>query len=300
VRIRGKVNFPKNLKELIFSGKFNQRLSIVKFPDSLEILQLCGSYSKSIDQIIFPEILKKIVIGEKYFGTLNNIQYGIEEIVFLKVNSDIITSVAEGVKKHSPKAFVIVITNPLDAMVGLFQKVSGLPAHKVIGMAGVLDSARFKHFLALEFNVSVNCVNASVLGGHGDTMVPLVRYSTVNGVPINEMVKLGFSSEEKIAEIVKRTANGGAEIVNLLGNGSAFYAPAFSAIEMAKSYLFDLKQMLPCAAMLNGEYGVKGLYIGVPVIIGSGGVEKVIEYKLTAEEKAMLDKSIKAVKELVK
>ncbi len=216
----------------------------------------------------------------------------------LKINADIIKSVGQGVKKYCPNAFVIIVTNPLDAMVGLFQRETQMPANKVVGMAGILDSARFKHFLAIEFGVSVNCVNACVLGGHGDTMVPVVKYSTINGVPVLDMVKQGFSSIEKINEIVKRTANGGGEIVNLLGNGSAFYAPAFSAIQMAESYLFDLKKMLPIAAKLNGEYGINDLYIGVPAIIGQNGVEKIIELDLSDEEKSMLNKSVLSVQEL--
>jgi malate dehydrogenase len=216
----------------------------------------------------------------------------------LKINSDIIKSVAAGVKQNCPDAFVIIVTNPLDAMVGLFQKLTDMSSNKVVGMAGVLDSARFKHFLAIEFGVSSSCINACVLGGHGDTMVPVVKYSTINGVPILDMVKMGFSSNEKIAEIVKRTANGGAEIVNLLGNGSAFYAPAFSAIQMATSYLFDLKKVMPCAAKLKGEYGINDLYIGVPVVIGKNGVEKIIEIDLSNDEKIMLEKSVSAVKEL--
>ena len=216
----------------------------------------------------------------------------------LKINADIIQSVAAGVKEYAPNAFVIIVTNPLDAMVGLFQKLTQMPANKVVGMAGVLDSARFKHFLAIEFGVSANCVNACVMGGHGDTMVPIVKYSTINGVPVLDMVKLGFSSVEKINQIVKRTANGGAEIVNLLGNGSAFYAPAFAAIQMAQSYLLDLKQVLPVAAKLNGEYKINDLYIGVPAIIGKNGVEKIIELDLSDEEKIMLEKSVNAVKEL--
>lgn len=216
----------------------------------------------------------------------------------LKINADIIKNVAENVKKYSPNAFVIVVTNPLDAMVGLFQKETGMPANKVVGMAGVLDSARFKHFLSIEFGVSVSNINAFVLGGHGDTMVPLVKYSTINGIPILEMVKLGYSSNEAIEKIVQRTRDGGAEIVNLLGNGSAFYAPAVSAIEMTESYLLGLNKILPCAAKLNGEYGVKDLYIGVPVIIGKNGVEKIIKLDLSEAEQQMLNKSVKAVEDL--
>ena len=217
----------------------------------------------------------------------------------LNTNTQIITTVAENIKKYSPNAFVIVITNPLDAMVYVMQKVSGLPANKVVGMAGVLDSSRMSLFLAREFKVSVEDVNSFVLGGHGDTMVPLVRYSTVAGIPVPDMVKMGFSTQAKIDEIVQRTRDGGAEIVKLLGNGSAFYAPASSAILMAESYLFDKRRILPVAAQLNGEYGIKDLYIGVPAIIGENGVEKVIEIDLNDDEKAMFDHSVNAVKGLV-
>jgi len=195
----------------------------------------------------------------------------------LNTNTAIIKSVAENIKKYAPKAFVIVITNPLDAMVYVMQKCSGLPTNKVVGMAGVLDSSRMSLFLAEEFKVSIENVNSFVLGGHGDTMVPLIRYSTIAGIPVPDMLKMGFSSEEKIAEIVQRTRDGGAEIVKLLGNGSAFYAPATSAIDMAQSYLFDKKKILPIATYLNGQYGVKDLFIGVPAIIGASGVEKIIE-----------------------
>ena len=217
----------------------------------------------------------------------------------LNTNTQIITTVAENIKKYSPNAFVIVITNPLDAMVYVMQKVSGLPANKVVGMAGVLDSSRMSLFLAREFKVSVEDVNSFVLGGHGDTMVPLVRYSTVAGIPVPDMVKMGFSTQAKIDEIVQRTRDGGAEIVKLLGNGSAFYAPASSAILMAESYLFDKRRILPVAAQLNGEYGIKDLYIGVPAIIGENGVEKVIEIELNDDEKAMFYHSVNAVKGLV-
>src|SRR5207342_425016 len=193
------------------------------------------------------------------------------------INAKVIDSVGKGIKQHAPNAFVIVITNPLDAMVGLMQEVTGFPAKRVVGMAGVLDSARFRLFLAEEFNVSVEDVSAFVLGGHGDTMVPLLRYSTVAGIPLPDLVKMGWTSQARIDEIVDRTRNGGAEIVGLLGNGSAFYAPAASAIAMAESYLRDKKRVLPCAALLNGEYGVKGLYVGVPAVIGSKGVERIVE-----------------------
>jgi malate dehydrogenase len=217
----------------------------------------------------------------------------------IAINSGIITTVAENVKAHAPQAFVIVITNPLDAMVEVMQKVSGLPAQKVVGMAGVLDSARFRYFLAEEFKVSVQDVLAFVLGGHGDTMVPLVRYSSVGGIPLPDLVKMGWTTQEKLDQIVQRTRDGGAEIVNLLKTGSAFYAPAASAITMAESYLKNKRRILPCAAKLNGEYGVKGLYIGVPVVIGENGVEKIIEIELNAEEQKMFDHSVVAVQSLV-
>ncbi len=215
------------------------------------------------------------------------------------INSGIIQTVGENIKKFAPKAFVIVITNPLDVMVEVMQRVTGLPSNMVVGMAGVLDSARFRFFLSEEFGVSVEDVSAFVLGGHGDTMVPLVRYSTVGGVPLPDLVKMGWSTQEKIDQIVQRTRDGGAEIVNLLKTGSAFYAPAASAIAMAESFLKDKKRVLPCAAKLDGEYGVKGLYIGVPVVIGAKGVEKIVEIELNAEEKKMFDHSVDAVKGLM-
>lgn len=215
------------------------------------------------------------------------------------INSGIIQTVGENIKKYAPKAFVIVITNPLDVMVEVMQRVTGLPSNMVVGMAGVLDSARFRFFLSEEFGVSVEDVSAFVLGGHGDTMVPLVRYSTVGGVPLPDLVKMGWSTQDKIDKIVQRTRDGGAEIVNLLKTGSAFYAPAASAIAMAESFLKDKKRVLPCAAKLNGEYGVKGLYIGVPVVIGAKGVEKIIEIELNADEKKMFDHSVDAVKGLM-
>jgi malate dehydrogenase len=217
----------------------------------------------------------------------------------LATNTSIIKSVAENIKKFAPNAFVIVITNPLDAMVYVMQKISGLPKNKVVGMAGVLDSSRMSYFLAQEFNVSVDNVHSCVLGGHGDTMVPLIRYSTIAGIPIPDMIKMGYSSQQKIDEIVQRTRDGGAEIVKLLGTGSAFYAPATSAIEMAQSYLFDKRKILPVATNLQGEYGLNDLYIGVPAIIGKNGVEKVIELQLNSEEKIMFDNSVEAVKKLV-
>jgi malate dehydrogenase len=214
-------------------------------------------------------------------------------------NAGVIAAVAEGIKTHCPGAFVIVITNPLDAMVGIMQQKSGLPHARVVGMAGVLDSARFRLFLAREFGVSVEDVTAFVLGGHGDSMVPLVRYSAVAGIPVPDLIKMGWTTKEKIDAIVTRTANGGGEIVKLLEKGSAFYAPASSAIAMAESYLRDKKRVMPCAAWLDGQYGIKGLYVGVPVVIGAGGVERVVEIELDAEERAAFEKSCAAVRELV-
>jgi malate dehydrogenase len=217
----------------------------------------------------------------------------------LTKNAGVIAQVAEGIKAHCPNAFVIVITNPLDVMVWVMQQRSGLPANKVVGMAGVLDSARFRLFLAQEFNVSVEDVTAFVLGGHGDTMVPLTRYSTVAGIPVPDLIKMGWTTQERIDAICNRTANGGGEIVKLLERGSAFYAPAASAIAMAEAYLLDKRRVLPCAVQLNGEYGLNGLYIGVPVVIGANGVEKVIEVQFEPAEKAAFDKSCDAVKALV-
>ena len=214
-------------------------------------------------------------------------------------NAGVIATVADGIKQHCPGAFVIVITNPLDAMVAVMQEKSGLPPNMVVGMAGVLDSARFRLFLAQEFNVSVEDVTAFVLGGHGDTMVPLVRYSTVAGIPVPDLVKMGWTTQDKIDAIVKRTANGGGEIVKLLEKGSAFYAPATSAILMAESYLRDKKRVLPAAAHLTGQYGIDGLYVGVPVVIGAGGVERIVEVEFTPAEKAAFDKSCDSVRELV-
>lgn len=215
------------------------------------------------------------------------------------INTEVIKTVAQGIKQYAPKAFVIVITNPLDAMVYVMQKESGLPTQKVIGMAGVLDSARFNCFLAEEFKVSVENVNSFVLGGHGDTMVPLIRYSTISGIPVPDMIKMGWSTQSKIDAIVERTRNGGGEIVALLETGSAFYAPAVSAIEMAKSYLFDKRKIMPCAAYLNGEYGEKDIYVGVPVVIGKNGVEKIVEITLNDSEKSYFKKSVNSVKELI-
>ncbi|MDE1153224.1 MAG: malate dehydrogenase [Micavibrio sp.] len=214
------------------------------------------------------------------------------------INTGIIKAAGEGIKKNAPDAFVIVITNPLDVMVGIMQEVTGFKPEKVVGMAGVLDSARFRFFLSEEFKVSVEDVTAFVLGGHGDSMVPLVRYSTVAGIPLPDLVKMGWTSQDKLDKIVQRTRDGGAEIVALLKTGSAFYAPASSAIAMAESYLLDKRRVLPCAAYLNGQYGVKGLYIGVPVIIGANGVEKIIEVSLSADEKVMFEKSVAAVQAL--
>ncbi|MEC8322443.1 MAG: malate dehydrogenase [Pseudomonadota bacterium] len=218
----------------------------------------------------------------------------------LGINLKVMSQVGEGIKKYAPKAFVICITNPLDAMVWALQKSCGLPKNMVVGMAGVLDSARFRYFLADEMNVSVKDVTAFVLGGHGDTMVPSVRYSTVAGIPLPDLVKMKWITQKKVDEIVQRTRDGGAEIVALLKNGSAFYAPAAAAIEMAESYLKDQKRVLPCAAYLNGQYGQKGLYVGVPVVIGAKGVEKIVEIKLDAGERAGFRKSVTAVKGLIK
>jgi malate dehydrogenase len=214
-------------------------------------------------------------------------------------NAGVIAQVAEGIKTHCPNAFVICITNPLDAMVWVMKEKSGLPANRVVGMAGVLDSSRFRLFLAQEFNVSVEDVTAFVLGGHGDTMVPLTRYSTVAGIPVPDLIKMGWTTQEKIDAIVDRTANGGGEIVKLLERGSAFYAPAASAIAMAEAFLKDKKRVLPCAAWLTGEYGQSDFYVGVPVVIGAGGVERIVEVELNDAEKAAFTKSCAAVKELV-
>jgi len=216
----------------------------------------------------------------------------------VEINTKVMKQVGEGIKDNCPKAFVICITNPLDAMVGVLQRASGLPTNMVVGMAGVLDSARFRHFLAEEFDVSVSDVTAFVLGGHGDTMVPLARYSAVAGIPVPDLVKMGWSTQEKIDQIVQRTRDGGAEIVGLLKTGSAFYAPASSAIEMADSYLKDKKKLLPCAAYVDGHYNLNGLYVGVPVIIGKNGVERIVEISFTSDEKNMFDHSVSAVKQL--
>jgi malate dehydrogenase len=214
-------------------------------------------------------------------------------------NAKVMKAVGEGIKKYAPKAFVICITNPLDAMVWALREVCGLPHSHVVGMAGVLDSARFRYFLAEEFKVSVEDVTAFVLGGHGDTMVPLARYSTVAGIPLPDLVKMKWTTQERLDKIFQRTRDGGAEIVNLLKTGSAFYAPASSAIAMAESYLLDKKRVMPCAAWLDGQYGVKGLYVGVPVVLGAGGVERIVEIELDGAEKAMFDKSVAAVRGLI-
>lgn len=214
-------------------------------------------------------------------------------------NTKVMNAVGEGIKNNCPDAFVICITNPLDVMVGVLRDACGLPHQKVVGMAGVLDSARFRYFLAEEFNVSVEDVTAFVLGGHGDTMVPLQRYSTVAGIPVPDLIKMGWSTQEKIDQIIQRTRDGGAEIVGLLKTGSAFYAPASSAIQMAESYIRDKKRVLPCAAYCDGQYGLDGLYVGVPAVIGAGGIERIVEIELNADEKKMFDNSVNAVRSLV-
>ncbi len=215
------------------------------------------------------------------------------------INTKVMKAVGEGIKSHCPESFVICVTNPLDVMVWVLREYSGQPHNMVCGMAGVLDSARFRHFLAEEFNVSAQDVTAFVLGGHGDTMVPLVRYSTVAGIPLPDLVKMGWTTQERLDKIVQRTRDGGAEIVGLLKTGSAFYAPATSAIAMAESYLKDKKRLLPCAAWCDGQYGLTGTYVGVPTIIGAGGIEKIVEIDLAADERAMFDHSVNAVKTLV-
>ncbi len=217
----------------------------------------------------------------------------------LETNLKVMEQVGAGIKKYAPDAFVICITNPLDAMVWALQRFSGLPKGQVVGMAGVLDASRFRYFLAQEFDVSVEDVSAFVLGGHGDTMVPLTRFTTVAGIPLPELVKMRWITNERLNEIVQRTRDGGAEVVKLLKTGSAFYAPAASAVEMAKSYLKDKKRILPCAAYLTGEYGVKGLYIGVPVVIGARGMERVIEIDFNSNERQEFNRSVEAVQNLV-
>jgi malate dehydrogenase len=217
----------------------------------------------------------------------------------IEVNAKIVSTVGAAIKQHCPKAFVITITNPLDVMVWVMREACGLPHHRVVGMAGVLDSARFRYFLAEEFKVSVEDVTAFVLGGHGDAMVPLPRYATVAGIPLPDLVEMGWTTRERIDAIVQRTRDGGGEIVALLKTGSAFYAPASSAIQMAEAYLRDKKRVLPCAAWLDGQYGLKGLYVGVPVVLGRQGVERIVELKLSREEQAAFGKSAAGVEALV-
>lgn len=217
----------------------------------------------------------------------------------LDINAKTIREVGKNLRKYCPNAFVIVITNPLDVMVWVMREATGFPHHRVVGMAGVLDAARFKYFLAQEFKVSVEDVYACVLGGHGDSMVPLIRYSTVGGIPLPDLIQMGWTTKDRIEAIVGRTRQGGGEIVNLLKTGSAFYAPASSAIAMAESYLKDKKRIFPCAAWLTGQYGIKDLYVGVPVIIGREGVERIIEIQFNKEEQVMFDHSVKTVQELV-
>ena len=217
----------------------------------------------------------------------------------ISTNAKVMAAVAEGIKTNCPDAFVICITNPLDAMVWVLRELSGLPHNKVVGMAGVLDSARFRWFLAEEFKVSVEDVTAFVLGGHGDTMVPLTRYSTVAGIPLPDLVRMGWTTQDRLDAIVQRTRDGGAEIVGLLKTGSAFYAPAAAAVQMAEAYLKDKKRVLPCAAWCDGVLGLDGLYVGVPVVLGAGGVERIVDIELTADEQAMFDKSVEAVRGLV-
>jgi len=217
----------------------------------------------------------------------------------ISINLKVMAAVGEGIKKNAPNAFVICITNPLDAMVWALQKFSGIPHKKIVGMAGVLDSARFRHFLAEEMGVSVEDVSAFVLGGHGDTMVPMPRFSTVAGISLPELVKMGWIKQDRLEQITQRTREGGAEIVGLLKTGSAYYAPAVSAIAMAESYLKDQKRVLPCAVYVDGPYGIKDLYVGLPVVIGENGVERVVELELTGDEKTALHKSADAVKGLI-
>ncbi len=249
-------------------------------------------------------------IGSNDYGAMKNADVvivtagvarkpGMSRDDLIGINTSIIQKVGEAIKANCPKAFAICITNPLDAMVGVLRKASGLKPEMCVGMAGVLDSARFRYFLAEEFKVSVEDVTAFVLGGHGDTMVPLIRYSTVAGIPVPDLIKMGWSTADRIEKIVQRTRDGGAEIVALLKAGSAFYAPAASAVDMAEAYLKDKKRLLPCAAYLTGQYGVKDLYVGVPVILGGDGIERIVEISFTNDEKAMFDKSVAAVRGLV-
>lgn len=226
-------------------------------------------------------------------------QPGMSRDDLLSVNLGVVAKVAAGVKQYAPGAFVICVTNPLDVIVWALQKLSGLPPHRVVGMAGVLDTARFRYFLSEEFKVSVQDVSAFVLGGHGDDMVPSIRYSSVAGIPLPDLIEMGWTTQERIDAIVERTRKGGGEIVGLLKTGSAFYAPATAAITMAESYLKDKRRVLPCAAYLSGQYGVEGLYVGVPVVIGADGVEKVLEIKLDATEQAMFDKSVASVRAVI-
>ena len=216
----------------------------------------------------------------------------------IETNTNVMKQVGAGIAKNCPHAFVICITNPLDAMVGVLQRAAGIEKNKIVGMAGVLDSARFRFFLAQEFNVSIRDVNAFVLGGHGDTMVPLIRYSAVAGIPVPDLIKMNWTTQDRIDSIVQRTRDGGAEIVGLLKTGSAFYAPASAAIEMAESYLKDQRRLLPCAAWCENVYGLEGLFVGVPAIIGAGGIEKVVEINLNEEEKIMFEKSVDSVRQL--
>ncbi|MDG7057188.1 MAG: malate dehydrogenase [Wolbachia endosymbiont of Penenirmus auritus] len=218
----------------------------------------------------------------------------------LQTNAKVMKEVGENIKKYSPNAFVIVVTNPLDAMVSVVHKSSNIPTHMIVGMAGVLDSSRFRYFLASELNISIEDISAFVLGGHGDTMVPLIHCASIAGIPLTQIIDMGFITQEKVDEMVKRTRNGGKEIVDLLKSGSAYYAPASSAVCMLESYLKDKRRILPCAAYLSGEYGVKDLFIGVPVIIGKNGVEKVLEVKMEDSEQEMFNQSVKAVKDLVR
>lgn len=218
----------------------------------------------------------------------------------LEINTKTIRQVGKNIRHNCPNAFVIVITNPLDVMVWVMREATDFPHQRVVGMAGVLDTARFRYFLAKEFNVSVEDVYASVLGGHGDSMVPLIRYSSVAGIPLPDLVQMGWTTEERIRDIVQRTRQGGGEIVNFLKTGSAYYAPASSAIAMTESYLKDKKRIFPCAAWLNGEYGIKDLYVGVPVVLGAKGVERIVEIQLKEEEQSMFNNSVKEVQELVK
>lgn len=217
----------------------------------------------------------------------------------IEINLKVMEQVGAGLRKYAPEAFVICVTNPLDAMVWALQKTSGLPRNKVVGMAGVLDSARFRYFLSEEFDVSPQDIHTMVLGGHGDTMVPLIRYSSVAGIPLADLVKMRWITQKRLDEIVQRTRDGGAEIVGLLKTGSAFYAPATSAIEMAEAYLNDQKRLLPCAAWVDGALGLKGMYVGVPTIIGANGIERVVDIRMTKDEQAMFDKSVAAVNGLV-